>query len=195
MREPDGWPESELQHSVSKDCLKAYKFLQSKAHPDNLAHWFWMVKENPLGTLDSWETATAKRYTLPQLRAVAARAKRLLKDIEQLRGTPLVMNLVAYRQIGRADLLHPSLDYLEAFPGLLQIGSHGRRFGPKARPQFNQNLWFLLRYVYECHRSWHDRCVALVMEGLGLKPDDEDNLKVWRRAHGLTTERVRQNFL
>ncbi len=199
---PNGWPESELCRTPTKGIyLEAYSFLQKGARKDYLAHHFWMVKENPLGFLDSWEDCTGRRgdsahrgYSLEQLKAIAKRAATVLKDIEHLRGTFLINTLAGFKEIETTDLLHARADPAKALAGLLRIGSHAKRFGPGKHPDREQNLWSLVLYIYECHRAFHDAKVALVLEGLGLKPSNAFALKNWRKAHGLTENEVRRNF-
>src|SRR5262245_7933374 len=105
MRAPDGWPESELR--IHK-YLEAYRFLGQKTRADYLAHHFWMVKENPLGRLDNWQAATSRStdskfpgYSLQELKAVATRASRVKQDIERLRSTRLVTELVMRGDVGK----------------------------------------------------------------------------------------------
>jgi hypothetical protein len=202
---PENWPESKLEAYALPSLSSFKKLCRGSCNRDYLVTWLWVLvqpsewprKPNWYFMLDNWPTATRRfnsqsgGYELQDLRRVAALAKRLLGEIESLRGTPLINTLLTLKEIHPEDVLHPRCDPRKSLRTLLTIGDLATRFGPQQHPGRTEVLHSLVLYVFSCHQQWHDGEVASVLEGLDLKPNNPSSLKAWRTAHGLTSTKVK----
>jgi hypothetical protein len=139
---------------------------------------------------DDWKEALGRR-NLADLRQIAARAKRLKKEIEELRKTELVRSLVQDGTLPKGDLLAGSqlkdttkkLDGLIALPDIVK-----RRFSRKSVDRTTLRI-DLAKHIREKTGDWQDRLRAtLLLELLPHNPNRPISAKSeyrWRKRQKL----------
>jgi len=177
---------------LCEDCGKDFR--------EQFAYYFYHLQEKPaLNPLDDLREATKRKHdkqglTLAQLRAVAKRAGRVVEDIGRLRGTSLVKHSAALGWLPPRDLLRTRHDLEDSFQGLLRIADLGVQIGRKQRPQRAEILQHLYLRIFGRTGRFYDAEIAEIMSSLELKPDSQDALKQWRKAHGITKSAVSRTF-
>ena len=150
-----------------------------------------------LHSLDNREDALCGK-SLDDLAKIVKRAKKLVKDIGELKRTPLVRELVSRGVIRKGDLLH-RVDFphdTTRFEGLLNLRRLGKNFsGSQKYPDRTELLTDLLQHVRESTGDWHDELVAPLLEHILPKgptmnkpswPVSKKGLSEWRKRHNLT---------
>ena len=145
--------------------------------------------------LDQLETALrgSKKYDIRALQRTAQRAKKLMREIERQKRTPLVIWLQQKGHIKPPDLLAGSLVpglRQSYFRGLLSLPKLAKQVGGRKKPDFERQLAMIYRHVHERTGGWHDQLIASVLDD--LFPPDRDHeppspgaLLAWRHRREL----------
>jgi hypothetical protein len=130
----------------------------------------------------------AEKIDIRALQRTARRARKLLKEIEYLKRTPLVIWLRENNYLDPEDLLAGSLVpglTASRFRGLLELPRLAKRAGARPRPDFTRRLNALYKHIHERTGQWHDLELSRLLYDLFPQPLTPLALEKWRGRHGL----------
>jgi hypothetical protein len=151
----------------NRAALDAYESLCSKCDRGALNLHFGMLMDPDFQRRDTWETATGG-LNRDDLRAISCHADRLRHSIEKLRRTSFIAALVVEGRLHPEDLLHPSLSLESRFNGLSNLASFAETIGPRARPDVNQTIDELVKYVHQSTGSPNYGKLEIIFEALNI---------------------------
>jgi hypothetical protein len=152
------------------------------------------VKRRRLSTrpLDHFDTAfypfkaTSKR----DLESFAKRTKQLLKDVELLKQSAIVQELIDRNLIREGDILAGSPFLCGFFDSLLNLPEIIKNLDLKRNPDQTRLRIQIHWHIFDHTKEWRDELIAVVFNHLPLfknKPTNAGNIKVWRNRHGCVT--------
>jgi hypothetical protein len=158
--------------------------------PANAVHSFSARELTRLGV-----KITGIAGTLARLNTIG-----LARDAVSAQGSPVLMltlpeRLNAYIEsvIIENSSFHDLPDQLDRHADAIISRMLGTGAGPKRRPDFTRLLWRLIFYVHRSTGHYHDRLVAAILNGAGVRlsshgPLDEFALRTWRHRHPSTEQ-------
>jgi hypothetical protein len=143
--------------------------------------------------LDSFETAfyPFKAISRRDLDSFIERTKRFLADVELLKQSAIVQELIAKDLIREGDILAgPPFLFTGPFDSLLNLPELIEKLDLKRSPDQTRLREQIHWHIFERTKGWHDNLVAAVFNDLPLfenEPTNAEAIKMWRNRHGCKT--------
>jgi len=202
-----------IEKRLSRDALEALNMLvEAKCDRKLILNLLTFLADAPerlrLSKREEWETSRpvslsplddlpgalrgvsgkAEKIDIRALQRTAQRARKLLKEIEYLKRTPLVIWLRENNHLDPEDLLAGSLVpglTASRFRGLLELPRLAKKAGARLRPDFTRRLTALYKHIHDRTGHWHDLEVSKLLYDLFPQPVETAALERWRERHGL----------
>jgi hypothetical protein len=166
MGKLDSWPVSALlKHG--KVALDAYAELCVHCDPGVLNWNLTLLQDRETNKLDTYAGATGGLKKANLLR-ISRDAGYLRLVIERLRKTVFIAAAAHDGILKQQDLLHWACNLDEHFRGLAGLTRLAEEIGPRRRPDFNQTLDGLLKYVRAKCRGPMYAPLEILFEALGI---------------------------
>jgi hypothetical protein len=144
--------------------------------------------------LDSFETAFRpfNATSMRDLESLVERTKEFLKDIDLLKRSAVVQELIERELIRDGDILAGPFLLTGPFYSLLNLPELIKKLDLGRHPDQTRLRKFIHSHIFERTGRWHDDLVADVFNHLPLfenKPTTSKAVKMWRKRHGCNTPR------
>jgi hypothetical protein len=166
MGKLDSWPVSALR-KYGQVALDAYTELCVRCDAGVLNWNLLLLQDRETNSLDTYAGATGglKRA---DLRRISRDAANLRLVVERLRKAAFIAAAAHDSILKQQDLLHWACNLDEHFRGLADLTRLAEEIGPRRRPDFNQTLDGLLKYVRaRCGRPMYPQ-LEILFEALAI---------------------------